>query len=162
MAGEKSATIDGANTLGKAISYLASYWLKLGRYTEAGYLPIDNNAAERAIRTFVIGRKNWMFSDTPTGVMASAQLYSLVEKAKANGREPYAWLRYALERLPLDSSVEDVEALLPWQLYAANSKIAIDPTFKMWGSWIAYKTSWQKQNQKACNCRRERDRINRT
>jgi len=58
MAGEKPATIDGANALGKAISYLASNWLKLGRYTEAGYLPIDNNAAERAIRTFVIGRKN--------------------------------------------------------------------------------------------------------
>jgi hypothetical protein len=53
------------NTLGKAISYLASNWHKLVRYTEAGFLPIDNNAAERAIRPFVIGRKNWLFSDTP-------------------------------------------------------------------------------------------------
>src|SRR3546814_1819792 len=52
---------------------------RLVRYVEAGFLPIDNNAAERAIRPFVIGRKNWLFSDTPRGASASAQLYSLVE-----------------------------------------------------------------------------------
>lgn len=102
------------NALGKAIGYLASNWNKLERYVEHGYLPIDNNAAERAIRPFVIGRKNWLFSDTPKGATASAQLYSLVETAKANGKEPYAWLRHALERLPQASSVEDYEALLPW------------------------------------------------
>ncbi|WP_454910677.1 IS66 family transposase [Stutzerimonas chloritidismutans] len=102
------------NALGKAICYLASNWNKLERYVEEGYLPIDNNAAERAIRPFVIGRKNWLFSDTPKGATASAQLYSVVETAKANGQEPYAWLRHALERLPQASSVEDYEALLPW------------------------------------------------
>lgn len=58
--------------------------------------------------------KNWLFSDTPKGATASAQLYSLVETAKANGQEPYAWLRHALERMPLATSVEDYEALLPW------------------------------------------------
>lgn len=83
------------NALGKVISYLASNWSKLERYVEQGYLPIDNNPAERAIRPFVIGRKNWLFSDTPKGATASAQLYSLVEAAKANGQEPYAWLRHA-------------------------------------------------------------------
>lgn len=102
------------NALGKAIGYLASNWSKLERYIELGYLPIDNNAAERAIRPFVIGRKNWLFSDTPKGATASAQLCSLVETAKANGQEPYAWLRHALERLPQASSVEDFETLLPW------------------------------------------------
>lgn len=106
--------VTAQNALGKAISYLASNWSKLERYVEQGYLPIDNNAAERAIRPFVIGRKNWLFSDTPKGAMASAQLYSLVETAKANGQEPYAWLRHALERLPTAGSVEDYEALLPW------------------------------------------------
>lgn len=106
--------VTGQNALGKAIGYLASNWSKLERYVEEGYLPIDNNAAERAIRPFVIGRKNWLFSDTPKGATASAQLYSLVETAKANGQEPYAWLRHALERLPMASSVEDYEALLPW------------------------------------------------
>lgn len=106
--------VTAQNALGKAISYLASNWHKLVRYTEAGFLPIDNNAAARAIRPFVIGRKNWLFSDTPRGATASAQIYSLVETAKVNGQEPYAWLRHALERLPLATSVEDYEALLPW------------------------------------------------
>jgi len=106
--------VTGQNALGKAISYLANNWNKLARYVEEGYLPIDNNPAERGIRPFVIGRKNWLFSDTSKGATASAQLYSLVETAKANGQEPYAWLRHALERLPTASSVEDYEALLPW------------------------------------------------
>lgn len=77
--------------------------------------PIDNNPAERAIRPFVIGRKNWLFSDTPRGAQASALIYSLIETAKANGQEPYAWLRHVLERLPLAASAEDYEALLPWR-----------------------------------------------
>lgn len=88
------------NGLGKAVTYLANNWNKLERYVEEGYLPIDNNPAERAIRPSVIGRKNWLFSDTPSGATASARFYSLVETAKANGQEPYAWLRHTLERLP--------------------------------------------------------------
>ncbi|WP_426152528.1 IS66 family transposase [Pseudomonas sp. DC3000-4b1] len=106
--------------LGKAVNYLASNWGKLERHVEAGYLPLDNNRAENAIRPFVIGRKNWMFSDTPQGATASAQVYSLIETAKANGREPYAWLRYVLERLAMATSVEDYEALLPWNCPATN------------------------------------------
>lgn len=57
--------VTSQNALDKAIGYLASNWNKLERYAEEGYLPTDNNAAERAIRPFVIGRKNWLFSDTP-------------------------------------------------------------------------------------------------
>lgn len=94
--------------------------MKHRKCVEHGYLPIDNNTAERAIRPFVIGRKNWLFSDTPRGATASAQLYSLVETAKANGQEPYAWLRHALERLPTATSVEDYEALLPWNCSPAS------------------------------------------
>jgi transposase len=112
--------VTSQNALGKVIGYLASNWNKLERYVEGGYLPIDNNAAERAIRPFVIGRKNWLFSDTPKGATASAQLYSLVETAKANGQEPYAWLRHALERPPLATSIEDYEALLPWNRSPAS------------------------------------------
>ena len=106
--------IAGQTALGKAVNYLASNWSKLVRYVEGGQLPIDNNRAENAIRPFVIGRKNWLFSNTPKGATASAQIYSLIETAKANGQEPYAWLRHILERLPSASSVEDYEALLPW------------------------------------------------
>jgi transposase len=109
------------NALGKALNYLASNWSRLVRYVEAGSLPIDNNRAERAIRPFVIGRKNWLFSDTPKGATASAQLYSLVETAKANGQEPYTWLRHVLERLPQARSVEDYEALLPWNCKPATT-----------------------------------------
>ena len=104
----------GQTALGKAVNYLASNWSRLLRYIEGGHLPIDNNRAENAIRPFVIGRKNWLFSDTPKGATASAQIYSLIETAKANGQEPYAWLRHVLERLPTAQRVEDYEALLPW------------------------------------------------
>lgn len=99
---------------GKALNYLHNEWHKLIGYLKDGRLEIDNNRAENAIRPFVIGRKNWLFSDTPKGATASAQIYSLIETAKANGQEPYAWLRHILERLPTASSVEDYEALLPW------------------------------------------------
>uniref|UniRef100_UPI0030DC4532 IS66 family transposase n=1 Tax=Pseudomonas sp. RA_5y_Pfl1_P24 TaxID=3088706 RepID=UPI0030DC4532 len=102
------------SALGKAVNYLASNWSRLERYVEAGFLPIDNNKAERAIKPFVIGRKAWLFSDTPKGATASAQIYSLVETAKVNGQEPYTWLRHVLERLPHASTAEDYEALLPW------------------------------------------------
>jgi hypothetical protein len=72
------------------------------------------------IRPFVTGRKNWLFADTPKGASASAVIYSLVETAKANGHEPYAYLRHVLTALPKARSVEDVEQLLPWHLNAAE------------------------------------------
>ncbi len=100
---------------GKAVGKLLIWLLvALERYVEVGHLPMDNNLAERAIKPFVIGRKAWLFSDTPRSATASAQIYSLVETAKVNGQEPYTWLRHVLERLPHASSVEDYEALLPW------------------------------------------------
>jgi len=68
--------------LGEALQYLHKYWPKLIRYCEDGQLPIDNNRLENAIRPFVIGRKAWLFSDTPAGAHASAALYSLIETAK--------------------------------------------------------------------------------
>jgi len=103
--------------LGEALGYLHKVWPRLIRYTERGDLPIDNNSVEGAIRPFVVGRKGWLFSDTPAGAHASAVLYSLLETAKANSREPYAWLRFVLERLPLAKTVEDIEALLPWNTH---------------------------------------------
>ena len=112
--------VAGQTALGKAVNYLTSNWSRLVRYVEGGHLPIDNNRAENAIRPFVIGRKNWLFSDTPKGATASAQIYSLIETAKANGQEPYAWLRHVLEHLPAAKSVEDYEALLPWNCSPAK------------------------------------------
>jgi len=98
---------------GKALNYLHNEWNKLIRYLDDGRLEIDNNGAENAIRPFVLGRKNWLFSASVKGVKASANLYSLIETAKANGLEPYAYLRHLFTELPKATTVEDFEALLP-------------------------------------------------
>ena len=103
---------------GKALGYLLEQWPKLIRYLEDGRLPIDNNATERAIRPFVIGRRNWLFADTPKGAAASANLYSLIETAKANGIEPYDYLRYLYSELPKANTVEQIESLLPFNIPA--------------------------------------------
>ena len=104
------------SALGTALAYMQNLWPLLTRYTERHDLPVDNNKAENSIRPFVIGRRSWLFSDTPAGAHSSAVIYSLVETAKANGVEPYAWLRRVLRELPAAKTVEDVEALLPWNL----------------------------------------------
>ncbi len=73
------------SAIGKAIGYSLRQWPKLIRYIDYGDLNIDNNRAERAIKPFVIGRKNWMFANTANRAIAHATLYSLIETAKANG-----------------------------------------------------------------------------
>ncbi len=104
--------------LGKALHYLSAQWPKLIRFVENGHWPIDNNACENAIRPFVIGRRNWLFSDTVGGALASANLYSLIETCKANGIDPYTYLIAVFRQLPTARTVGDFEALLPWQLTA--------------------------------------------
>lgn len=100
--------------LGEALAYLIKQWPKLIRYVEDGRLAIDTNLAENAIRPFALGRRNWLFADTVKGAKASATIYGIVETAKANGLEPYAYLRTLLERLPHAKTVADFEALLPF------------------------------------------------
>ena len=109
---------------GKALHYLHNEWDKLVRYLDDGRLQIDNNAAENAIRPFVLGRKNWLFSDSVRGVKASANLYSLIETAKANRLEPYAYLRYLFTELPKAQTVAQIEALLPGNLNKDQIKAA--------------------------------------
>ena len=91
----------------------AIQWPKLTMYVEDERLRIDNNLTENAIRPFGVGRKNRLFCDTVAGANASANLYSLIETAKANGIEPYAYLRIVFTELPQATSVEEIEALLP-------------------------------------------------
>jgi len=102
-----------SSATGKALSYLNNEWGHLIRYLDDGRLEIDNNGAENAIRPFVLGRKNWLFSASVKGVKSSANLYSLIETAKVNGLEPYAYLRYVFTELPKADTVEAIEALLP-------------------------------------------------
>ena len=99
---------------GKALTYVNNQWDKLVVYCEDGRLNISNVLAENAIRPFVIGRKAWLFSDTPKGACASAVHYSFIETAKANNLEPHAYLVYVLKKLPYADTVEKLEALLPW------------------------------------------------
>ncbi len=115
------------SVLGKALSYMHDYWGKLIRYTERGDLPIDNNRCENAIRPFVVGRKAWLFSDTSAGAHASAVIYSLLQTAKANVQEPYAWLRRVMRDLPAAKTLEEIEALLPWNLHALDLTSELTP-----------------------------------
>ncbi len=112
---DKSALhVPPTSAIGKAIAYSLRQWPKLTRYVENGYLSIDNNRAERAIKPFVIGRKNWMFSNTATGAQASAVLYSIIETAKSNGVIPFDYLKHLFEQLP--NQPEDIDYLLPWNM----------------------------------------------
>ncbi len=100
--------------LGDAFDYLLKQWPKLIRYVEHGQLAIDTNVAENAIRPFALGRRNWLFADTINGAKASASLYSLVQTARANDLEPYAFLCRLFAELPKAKTVEDFEALIPF------------------------------------------------
>ena len=95
------------NALAKAICSLASYRINLVCYTDK---------TKRAIRPFVIGRRNWLFSDTTGGATASANLYSIIETCKANNVEAYDYLIALFKALPLAQTADDYEALLPWNL----------------------------------------------
>lgn len=110
---ESITTVPPQSAVGKALHYLNNEWDKLVRYTKDGRYLMDNNLAENAIRPFVIGRKNWLFSQSVKGVKASANLYSLIETAKANGLEPYSYLRVLLAKLPQATTVDEIESLLP-------------------------------------------------
>ncbi|MPY26907.1 IS66 family transposase [Shewanella sp. YLB-07] len=100
--------------LGEAISYTLNQWPKLMRYIEDGRLSIDNNRAERTVKPFVVGRKNWMFSNTASGAQASAVLYSIIETAKVNGLMPFDYINHCLTQLAIDPN--EVESLLPWNV----------------------------------------------
>ncbi|GMR16718.1 MAG: IS66 family transposase [Gammaproteobacteria bacterium] len=110
---ESIITVPPKSAVGNALQYLNNEWDKLIRYTNDGRYLMDNNLAENAIRPFVIGRKNWLFSQSVKGVKASANLYSLNETAKTNGLEPYAYLRILFSELPKATTLDEIEKLLP-------------------------------------------------
>ena len=109
-------TVAPSSLLGEALHYLHGQWPKLVRFLVSGAWPLDSNPVENAIRPFVVGRRSWLFADTVGGARASANLYSLIETAKANGVEPYRYLVALFKKLPLAQTADDYEALLPWRL----------------------------------------------
>jgi transposase len=116
---EKSLPLVSPKTLvGKALGYLDNQWDKLTVFLDDGNVPIHNNLAENKIRPFVIGRKNWLFSDTTDGAHASAALYSLMETVKANDLEPSMYLPWLFHTLP-NTDADDTDALralLPYRV----------------------------------------------
>jgi len=109
-------TVVPKSALGSALTYSMNQWSKLSQYVSDGRLAIDNNRAERAVKPFVIGRKNWLFSNTSRGANASAELYSIIETAKANGIEPLKYFQLLLEALPKRHASDSMEDLMPWNV----------------------------------------------
>ena len=98
------------SAMGRAIHYLLEQWPYLTRYLEDGRLELSNNRAERSIKPFVMGRKNWLFANTPGGAQASAVIYSLIETAKENGLDPYRYLLWILQNAPGLSETDEAWA----------------------------------------------------
>lgn len=103
--------------MGKAVTYAKNQNPYMENYLLDGRCSLSNNAAENAIRPFTVGRKNWLFADTPNGASASAAIYSLVETAKANGLNVYAYLQHLLLYMPdteWQRYPEELDELMPW------------------------------------------------
>lgn len=120
---EKQVYITPSSDSGKAVNYALGQWSNFINYLMSVELTPDNNIIENAIRPFVIGRKNWLFSNTPRGARSSAILYSLVESAKDNGLNVCNYLRYLFTELPYAESSEDIKKLLPCNLSDEMIKI---------------------------------------
>ena len=114
-ANETQAKTAPKSALGRAIHYLLEQWPYLTRYLEDGRLELSNNRAERSIKPFVMGRKNWLFANTPGGAQASTVIYSLIETAKENKLGPYKYLLWVLQSAPGLSQADEfwAEKLLP-------------------------------------------------
>lgn len=110
-------SVNRSSKIGEAVLYALNQEKYLKAYLEDGHLSIDNSAAERAIKNFAIGRRNWLFSKSIKGAEASATVYSITETALLNGLKPYDYVAYILERMkdlgPFPSK-EDLQQLLPW------------------------------------------------
>ncbi|MBR1842051.1 MAG: IS66 family transposase, partial [Oscillospiraceae bacterium] len=97
----------GKSALGKALNYLVEQWKYLVRYLEDGRLELSNNRAERSIKPFVMGRRNWLFANTPAGATSSAVIYSIIETAKENGLDPYRYLLWIFREAPKVKKKDD-------------------------------------------------------
>jgi transposase len=109
--------------LGAALTYANNQWPKLIRYIDDGRLEIDNGLSERAIRPFAIGRKNYLFFNSISGVKAGEVLYSLIETCKVHKIEPYLYLHHVLEKIPAAHSMQELEQLMPYNIDRSLLKV---------------------------------------
>ena len=105
--------ISGKSPLASAIRYALTRMVRLRPYLDHGILEIDNNTAERAMRSVALGRKNYLFVGSQTGGKSAAIAYTLIETAKLNGVDPQAWLAHTLSLIP-DHKINRINDLLPW------------------------------------------------
>lgn len=113
----ESLTVLKGSALGKAVTYAMNQRPFMENYLLDGRCAISNNAAGNAIRPFTVGRKNWLFADTPKGASASAAVYSIIETAKANGLNVFAYLQHLLLYMPdtdWQNYPEELDDLMPW------------------------------------------------
>jgi transposase len=112
----EAGAVPPKSKIGDAIGYCRNQWKQLTAFLADGRLELDNNRSERSIKPFVVGRKNWMFSNTAKGATASAVTYSIIETAKENGLNPFAYLTHVFEQMPLlgPTGSADIDAILPW------------------------------------------------
>ena len=127
--GEQRQKLAKADATAKAIDYALSNWTALTRYLDDGNVPIDNNAAENAVRPLCVGRKNWLFVGSQQAGERAAAIMSLIESAKLNGHDPWAYMKDVLERLPTLKQ-RDLAELLPhnWRPPDAARASAATPT----------------------------------
>lgn len=112
----RSLEVARRTKLGEAIYYAQGQIDKAERFVDHLLLTPSTNQVENGIRPFVVGRKGWLFNDTPLGAHASAGIFSLIETAKANGHDPFRYLTYLFEQLPLATTLDEQLALLPYRL----------------------------------------------
>ena len=105
---------------GKALNYLSEQWIYLKNVYRDGRLEFSNNRAERSIKPFVIGRKNWLFANVVKGAKASSVIYSIIETAKENGLKPFEYLVFLLENMP-NTTTGKIDDLLPWSDFVPTS-----------------------------------------
>ena len=111
---ENLSKVPPKSAIGKAFAYSINHWDSLTKYINDGRLEIDNNRSERAIKPFVIGRKNWLFHYNDIGAEAGATLYSLIETCKAHNVDVFSYFKYALTEIVFCNTVDDLEKLLPF------------------------------------------------
>lgn len=106
--------LSGKSALGKALQYALNRWEALARYLEDGRLSIDNNLAERLLRSIALTRKNFLFLGSDTGGERAAIIYTVAETAKLNGLDPEAYITAVLDRLARGHTIDRIDELLPW------------------------------------------------